>query len=246
MLFSIILANFLISLGGILGVFTLALGEKKLQKILLFLVSLSAGTLMGGAFLHLLPEALEEIAPDRLFPTVLISFCIFFCIEKLLHWRHCHELDCDVHSIGYMNLIGDGVHNFLDGMVIAAAFMTSTELGIITTLAVALHEIPQEISDFGVLLHSGWSKKRALIANYLVAAAAIVGGIVGFFLIEQVEMLHQVLVPFAAGGFLYIAASDLLPEIRREKHQGRAWLSFAVFLLGIGLMQALTLLEIGH
>jgi zinc and cadmium transporter len=145
-----------------------------------------------------------------------------------------------------MNLLGDGVHNFLDGLIIAAAFLTSPELGWVTTLAVALHEIPQEISDFGVLLHAGWSKKKALIANYSVAAMAIAGGIVGYLLIGEVEALELLLVPFAAGGFLYIAASDLLPELRREKNQTRAWISFAIFLLGVGLMYALTGLEVGH
>lgn len=239
MLFSIILANVIVSLGGLLGVFTLAMNQKKLQRALLFLVSLSAGTMMGGAFLHLLPEASELLEPDVLFPTVLISFICFFVIEKILHWRHCHEPNCEVHVVGYMNLFGDAFHNLIDGLVIAAAFFVSPELGWVTTMAVALHEIPQEISDFGVLLHAGWTPKQALLANYSIALTAIAGGVIGYLLLGEVVGLQKFLVPFAAGGFLYIAASDLLPEIRREKNQTRAWISFGVFILGVLLMQLL-------
>jgi zinc and cadmium transporter len=239
MLLSILLANALVSLGGLLGLFTLVIQRKTLQKMLLFLVSFSAGAMMGGAFLHLLPEASESLPADQLFPTVLFSFISFFAIEKILHWRHCHEPDCDVHTIGYMNLFGDAFHNLLDGLVIAAAFLTSPELGWVTTIAVAAHEIPQEISDFGVLLHAGWSTKKALIANYAVSSMAIFGGVLGYFLLDSVQGFQELLVPFAAGGFLYIAASDLLPELRREKNQLKAWISFGVFLLGVLFMKVL-------
>lgn len=245
MLVSIFLANVLVSLGGLVGVVTLLLRRATLKKLLLFLVSFSAGAMMGGAFLHLLPEASEALPPEVLFPVVLVSFISFFVIEKILHWRHCHEDTCEAHTIGHMSLIGDGLHNFLDGLVIAAAFLTSPELGWITTIAVAAHEIPQEISDFGVLLHAGWSPRHALFANYTVASMAIIGGVGGYFLLDQLQGFQELLIPFAAGGFLYIAASDLLPEIRREKDQPRAWLSFAIFLLGVAFMQALTLFEVG-
>lgn len=245
MLVSIFLANVLVSLGGLVGVVTLLLRRATLKKLLLFLVSFSAGAMMGGAFLHLLPEASETLSPEVLFPVVLVSFISFFVIEKILHWRHCHEDTCEVHTIGHMSLIGDALHNLLDGLVIAAAFLTSPELGWITTIAVAAHEIPQEISDFGVLLHAGWSPRRALLANYAVASMAIIGGVGGYFLLDQLQGFQELLIPFAAGGFLYIAASDLLPEIRREKDQPRAWLSFAIFLLGVAFMQALTLFEVG-
>jgi len=151
-LFNIVIATFLISLGALVGVFTLAMNEKKLEKILLFLVSLSAGALMGGAFLHLLPEAAEKIEDGSIFGIVLLAFVFFFLVEKLLHWRHCHKEHCDVHTFGYMNLFGDVVHNFIDGLIISAAFITDVRLGIVTYLAIALHEIPQEIGDFGVLL----------------------------------------------------------------------------------------------
>ena len=157
-------------------------------------------------------------------------------LEKLLHWRHCHKKNCDVHTFGYMNLFGDAVHNFIDGLVIAATFLTDIRLGIITSFAIALHEIPQEIGDFGVLLYSGFSRKKALFANFLVALTAVFGGIIGYFLSFQIENMTSYLLPFTAGGFIYIAASDLMPEIRKETSLRKSMLSFGVFLVGIAIM----------
>lgn len=235
-LFNIVIATFLISLGAFMGVFTLAMNEKKLENILLFLVSLSAGALMGGAFLHLLPEAAEKIESENIFGIVLLSFIFFFFVEKLLHWRHCHRGHCDIHSFGYMNLFGDVVHNFIDGLIISAAFISDVKLGIVASLAIALHEIPQEIGDFGVLLYSGFKKEKALLANFLVAMSVILGGVVGYYLSFQVEGLMAYLLPFAAGGFIYISASDLMPEIRKEKDLRKSMVSFFVFLAGILMM----------
>jgi zinc and cadmium transporter len=240
----IIIATFIISLGSLVGVFTLVLKEEKLSKILLFLVSLSAGALTGGAFIHLLPEASEKLEGSSLFGIVLLSFIIFFFIEKLLHWRHCHKGQCHVHTFGYMNLFGDMIHNFIDGLILAATFLTDIKLGLITTLAVALHEIPQEIGDFGVLLYAGFEKQKALVANFLVALTVVVGGIVGYFLSFQIESFVAYLLPFAAGGFIYIAASDLMPEIRKEESLKKSLLSFGVFLIGVVLMFLVKL--IGH
>lgn len=232
----IVLANLITSLGSLVGIFTLSIKEEKLDEILLFLISLSAGVLIGGAFLHLLPEAAEKISGAQLFELVLFSFVTFFLVEKLLHWRHCHEGKCDVHTFGYMNLVGDGVHNFIDGLIIASTFLVSLRLGMISTLAVALHEIPQEIGDFGVLIYAGFEKKKALMANFLVALTAILGGIIGYFLSFKIENFVAYLLPFAAGGFIYIAASDLMPEIREEKNLKKSLISFGVFLLGILIM----------
>ncbi|OIO15092.1 ZIP family metal transporter [Candidatus Gottesmanbacteria bacterium CG11_big_fil_rev_8_21_14_0_20_37_11] len=232
----IITANFLISLASLIGVFTISIKEKILSKFLLSLISLSAGALMGGAFLHLLPEASEKLNSGNMYQIVLFSFILFFLIEKLLHWRHCHKKNCDVHTFGYMNLFGDAVHNFIDGLVIAATFLTDIRLGIITSFAIALHEIPQEIGDFGVLLYSGFSRKKALFANFLVALTAVFGGIIGYFLSFQIENMTSYLLPFTAGGFIYIAASDLMPEIRKETSLRKSMLSFGVFLVGIAIM----------
>jgi len=210
--------------------------EKLLQKILLFLVSLSAGALMGGAFIHLLPEAQEKYRDGNMFLIVLLSFIFFFFVEKLLHWRHCHKGECEIHTFGYMNLFGDAVHNFIDGLVIAATFLTDIKLGIATSLVVFLHEIPQEIGDFGVLLYSGFGRKKAIISNFLVALTAVLGGLIGYFLSFSIDRFTTYLLPFTAGGFIYIAASDLMPEIRKETNLKKSLVSFAIFIVGILLM----------
>ncbi len=240
--FYILIATTLISFGALVGIFTLAINEQKLNKILLLLVSLSAGALMGGAFIHLLPEASEELNGKALYGIVLLSFISFFFLEKLFHWRHCHKGKCDIHSFGYMNLFGDTIHNFIDGLILAATFMTDIRLGFISTLAIALHEIPQEIGDFGVLLYAGFKKKKALIANFLVATTVIIGGIVGYFL-SSLNSFTVYLLPFAAGGFIYIAASDLMPEIRKEQSLKKSIASFGMFLIGVLIMYLVTFLE---
>ncbi|MFC1780122.1 ZIP family metal transporter [Patescibacteria group bacterium] len=235
----IITASLIISLISLLGSIAFVIKKDKLNRILLLLVSLSAGTMLGGAFFHLIPEATETLDIKTVSTLILISFILFFIIEKFLHWRHCHKDNCKVHTFGYMNLVGDSIHNFLDGIIIAAAFLTNTELGIVTTIAIALHEIPQEISDFGVLVHSGFSKKKALLANFIVAITALLGSTVGFFLVPIQEELISYMIPFAAGSFLYIAASDLLPEIRKEKDMKKYWLNFLLFLIGVVIMYLL-------
>lgn len=235
-LLSILLASFLISLCVFIAILFLFFKKETLSKISLFLVSFSAGAFMGGAFLHLLPEALEEIEADKLCLIVLISFVFFFFMEKLLHWRHCHKEDCKIHTFGYMNLFGDAIHNFIDGLVIASAFLINSKLGFTTTLAIALHEIPQEVGDFGVLIHAGFSKTKALVWNYLVALAVVLGGIAGYFLSFYISDVIPYLLPFAAGGFIYIAASDLMPEIRQETNLKKSICSFFIFILGILMM----------
>jgi len=239
----IILATLIISAISLIGVITLSLKHKYLEKILLLLVSLSAGALMGGAFFHLIPEALENSIPSTVFISVLCGFVLFFIIEKVLHWRHCHKDHCSTHTFAHMSLFGDGIHNFIDGLIIAASFVIDIKLGIITTFAVALHEIPQEIGDFGVLLHAGFSKTKALTYNFLSALTAIFGGIIGFILQGITEGLTLFLLPFAAGGFLYISASDLIPEIRKEPDIKKSLLNLIIFLFGILLMYLFTMIE---
>jgi zinc and cadmium transporter len=209
----------------------------------MFLVSFSAGALIGGAFLHLLPEASEGMEAEKLFFVVLFAFVSFFLIEKLFHWRHCHKENCEVHSLGYMNLVGDSLHNFIDGLVIASVFMVDFKLGITTTLAIALHEIPQEIGDFGVLIHAGFNKGKALVLNYIVATTVILGGVVGYFASFYIEDVMPYLLPIAAGGFIYIASSDLMPEIREETNLKKSIMSFGIFLLGIIFMYTVKFLE---
>ncbi len=240
---SIILASLAISLCVWVAVLFLYFKKETLHKITLFLVSLSAGALMGGAFLHLLPEAAQEIETSKLYLIVLAAFIFFFFMEKLLFWRHCHKENCPIHTFGYMNLVGDSLHNFIDGLVIAGAFLVDIKLGIATTIAIAIHEIPQEIGDFGVLIHAGFNKKRALVVNYLVALTVVLGGVVGYFISFSLNNIIPYLLPFAAGGFIYIAASDLMPELRKENNLKRSISSFAVFILGIALMLLVKLIN---
>jgi len=241
-----ILVTFAIAFIAFIGIFTLALKDKILNKILLFLVSLSAGALMGGAFLHLIPEAIHKVSHKNHIHTdemvgqvlsfVLLGFILFFIIEKVLHWRHCHKSNCDVHTFHYMNLVGDAIHNFIDGLIIAASFVTSIELGLTTTVAIAAHEIPQEIGDFGVLVYGGFKKKKAIILNFMVALLIVLGGIVGYFISKTVDQAVIFLLPFAAGGFIYIAATDLVPEIKKELDMRKYMITLIVFLCGILIM----------
>jgi zinc and cadmium transporter len=232
----ILLATFIVSLISFVGVVTLALKDKILSKILLVLIGLSAGALMGGAFLHLLPEAAEKSSGLDVYLVVLIGFILFFLIEKVLHWRHCHKGECDVHTFRYMNLIGDSIHNFIDGLIMAASFVVSVPLGITTTIAIATHEIPQEIGDFAVLIYGGFSKRKAIMLNFVVALTAVLGGIVGYFVSNLIEDIVLLILPFAAGGFIYIAATDLVPEIRKELDMKKYMATLFVFICGILIM----------
>jgi zinc and cadmium transporter len=249
-LINILLATFAISLISFIGVIALSLKDAILNKILLILVSLSAGALMGGAFLHLIPEAIEKASheisehaehghveiPSEIFIYVLTGFILFFILEKVLHWRHCHKGKCDVHTFHYMNLVGDSIHNFIDGLILAASFVTSMELGITTTVAIAAHEIPQEIGDFGVLIYGGFKKKKAILLNFIVALTAVAGGIAGYFISKSIGEAVTFLIPFAAGGFIYIAATDLVPEIKKELDIKKSLATMIVFICGILIM----------
>lgn len=236
-LLSVILATTLISSGSFVGVATIALNQQLLSKILLSLVSLSAGTLLAAAFLHLLPESVKMLGATLPFQLTLASFIVFFLLERFLHWRHCHDKEhLTNHTVGTLNLIGDAIHNFLDGVLIAAAFSSGTGLGLIATLAIALHEIPQEIGDFGVLLHSGFSRRRALLYNVLVSLTSILGGILGYFASHTTLSLANHLVPIAAGGFIYISAADLIPELKYVRATKKTLAMVTTFLLGVLIM----------
>jgi len=239
----ILIATFLISLCVWAAVLFLFFKKETLSKITMLLVSLSAGALIGGAFLHLLPEASEGMEAEKLFLVVLSAFVGFFLIEKLFHWRHCHKENCEIHTFGYMNLVGDFIHNFIDGLIIAGAFVTDIRLGLAASLAVALHEIPQEISDFGVLLHGGFSVSRALIFNFLSSLAAVVGVIVALVLGGYVAGVQFIIASIAIGGFIYIAGSDLIPELQKHPSLKSSLLQLLTFIIGIVIMAALLLLE---
>jgi len=241
-LLSVIIATLSVSLISFVGILSFTLKEELLQKIILFLVSLSAGTLIGGAFFHLLPEALE-INFKLAMAFVVLGFVLFFLIEKILHWQHCHKLHCEVHTFAYMNLIGDAVHNMIDGLIIAASFSINASLGWITTLTIAAHELPQEMGDFGVLLYGGFKKSKALLFNFLVALTSIGGGILGYFLFSNIKAIQFILLAIASGGFIYIAACDLIPEIQKEKNFKKIMINFLIFAFSIIMMYYFSFLE---
>ncbi|MFH1578499.1 MAG: ZIP family metal transporter [Candidatus Omnitrophota bacterium] len=238
----ILSATFLVSLISLVGIFTLGVKAGVFDKALVLLVGFAAGGLIGGAFLHLLPEALEQGGKDVVFFYALIGFTTFFLMERYLHWRHCHRGDCDTHIFTYLNLIGDGVHNFTDGMIIAASFVTDFRLGIITTLAVIFHEVPQEMGDFGILVYGGFSKSKALFFNFICALTSVVGAIIGYVLSNITGNIALFLISFTAGGFIYIAASDLIPELHKQKDAKRANAAFITFIFGLVFMALAKLL----
>jgi len=241
----------IVSLLSLIGVFTLAVKDPTLNRILLYFVSFSAGALLGDAFLHLLPEAVEEAGfAIGISGAILFGILFSFVVEKVIHWRHCHmPVSRDhPHTFAYMNLFGDGVHNFIDGLIIGASYLASLPIGIATTLAVIFHEIPQEIGDFGVLLHGGFTKKKAIFMNFLTAITAVAGTITALVLAGMFAGMLPYMLGFAAGGFIYIAATDLIPELHRSNVCGEGFSKTAlvqlVFLvLGIAVMYSLILLE---
>ena len=239
----IIGSTIVVSLISLIGIFTFAINENALKRLLLIMVSFSAGTMMAAAFFHLLPEAIEKNPTVEPFLYVVAGFMLFFLLERVLRWHHCHEGECEVHPFAYMNLVGDGLHNFIDGLAIAASYVASIPLGITMSIGIITHEIPQEIGDFAVLLHGGFTKTRALMMNLLTALTAIIGGIVGYFLSANSTVFGNLLIPFAAGGFIYISASDLVPELHKETSLKRSMLAFVVFVIGILMMWALRSLE---
>lgn len=236
-LLSILTSTLIISSGSLVGVATIALQPAFLNRLILPLVSLSAGTMLAASLLHLLPESLELLGDLLPFQLTLASFFVFFLLERFLHWRHCHEADhLTNHTMGTINLIADGLHNFLDGLLIAASFANGASLGLVSTLAIALHEIPQELGDFGVLLHSGFSRRSALVWNVISSLTAVLGGILGYLLSHRLEVFAAYLLPVAAGGFLYLSAADLVPELKNAKTTKKTLITTATFLLGILLM----------
>ncbi len=241
-----ILSVIIVSLVSLIGIFFIFLKEERLKKILLFLVSLSVGSLFGGAFLHLLPEVVEELGFSLTVSlSVLAGILIFFLIEKYVHWHHCRDPYCKEHKshLAVVILVGDGIHNFVDGLIIAGSYLVNVPLGIATTIAVIIHEVPQEIGDFGVLLYSGLTKMKALFWNFISALTAILGAIIGLVVGGSSETFLHLIIPFAAGGFIYIAGSDLIPELHKECKAKDTFRHLLALLLGIGLMLALKFIE---
>lgn len=237
---------FAVSLISFIGLFTLSLSTTLLNRGLLYMISFSAGALFGDAFIHLLPEVVEEYGFGINISLFILSGIVFsFVVEKFIHWRHCHHPTTSnhPHPFALMNLVGDAVHNLIDGLIIGASYLISIPVGFATTIAVILHEIPQEIGDFGVLLHGGFSKKMALLLNFLTALVSFVGLFIALYLGVSTENMTMFLIPFAAGNFIYIAGSDLIPELHKEVGVTKSLSQLLTFLLGIAIMFALLLVE---
>jgi zinc and cadmium transporter len=228
----ILAGGVLMSAIALVGTVTLVLPERHLRRILMPLVALAAGTLMGGGLFHMIPAALATGAPSRVvFLWVTVGFSMFLALEQFLHWHHCHRADSDCRRpLGYLILAGDALHNFLGGLAVAGAFLVDIRVGIVAWIAAAAHEIPQELGDFGVLVYSGWSRRRALLFNVLSALTFLLGGIVAYLASFRMDIAF--LLPLAAGNFFYIAASDLVPEVNKPRDLRHGALHFGCFLAG--------------
>jgi len=244
----------IVSLISLIGIFTLLLRRQILSKAVFVLVALSVGALFGDVFIHVLPEVYESgLSPQAMALWVIGGMLIFFVLEKFFRWSHHHpagpeaealdHLESAQEPLGYLNLAADGVHNLIDGIAIGIAYLVSPPVGVATTLAVILHEIPQEIGDFGVLLHAGFSVKKALLLNLLSALLAVVGVVTALVIGNQLEGATPYILALAAGGFIYIAGSDLVPELHKSVGAKTAMIQLGAIVVGVSLMLLLTLLE---
>lgn len=236
----------LVSLVSLVGVVFIAISEVRLKQIVFLLVSVAVGALFGDTFIHIIPEAFAKSEDaGRASLCVLGGILGFFVLEKFLRWHHHHTVEDEhhIHPMGYMNLVADGVHNAIDGLLIGAAFLKSTNLGIATTVAVVLHEIPHEICHFGVLVHAGFTRRRALWLNLLSASLAIAGAVIALLAGSHSESFTRIMLPLTAGGFIYIAGTDLLPELTHDIAPQKSVLQVACMSVGVALMYSLKLLE---
>ena len=236
----------LVSLVSLIGIATISISGSKLKRAVFVMVSVAAGAMFGDAFIHLLPDAFEDPRPKPITALyVLAGIFAFFILEKFLLWRHQHTLESNnqIHPVGYMNLFADGVHNLIDGMIIGASYLVSVPLGIATTTAVVFHEIPHELGNFFILIHAGFSKHRALFFNFLSATFAILGAIISLVVGASVRNFAGLMLPLAAGGFIYIAGSDLIPELHKEAKPSKSQVQLISMALGVTLMLLLLLVE---
>ncbi len=239
-----IVSVLVVSAISLVGIFTLGLNEKFLRSILFYLVSLSAGALLGDVFLHLLPQMSLAGLGAREGAYFLGGIVIFFVLERFILWHHTHGThDEEIHSVVYLTMVGDSLHNFIDGMIIAASFLVSIPVGIASALAVIFHEIPQELGQFAILLHGGWSKGKALWYNFLSALTSVLGAVVVLFFARNLQEAPTFLIAFAGSSFIYIAMSDLIPELHKEEETQKSIIQFVWFIAGILLMAGLLYLE---
>lgn len=239
MVFQVLVASLIGSVAALVGGIVLLYKERWMKKISLYLVSFAAGALLGAAFFDLLPEALRQAqgktGESGIFMAILAGILAFFLVEKMFKWHHCHDEECDARTLSSVVIFGDVIHNFLDGIAIAAAFLAGVPVGIATTIAVFFHEVPQEIGDFGVLLHSGYAKGKVFLYNFFGALATPVGALIGFFLLSYISPWLGIILAFTAGAFIYISTSDLIPEVR-HKEKGDEFGHVFTIILGIAVV----------
>jgi zinc and cadmium transporter len=225
---------------ALVGSLTIVLREVTLRKLLLPLVALAAGTLLGGALFHMIPASVDKLGNHlSIYVWILLGFTIFLGLEQFLHWHHCHRVPSEHRPLTYLILIADALHNFIGGLAVAGAFLIDIQVGISAWIAAAAHEVPQELGDFGILIHGGWKKSSALLYNLLSALTFLIGGIVAYSASLTTDVTF--LLPFAAGNFIYIAAADLIPEIKHEESGSLNVIHFLSFLTGMVLLLAIRL-----
>jgi zinc and cadmium transporter len=231
----IVFSGLLMSAIALVGSLTLVLREETLKKLLLPMVALAAGTLLGGALFHMIPASVDKLGNElSIYIWILIGFGIFLGLEQFLHWHHCHRAVSEHRPLTYLILIADALHNFIGGLAVAGAFLIDIRVGISAWLAAAAHEIPQELGDFGILIHGGWKRGSALLYNFLSALTFLIGGIIAYSASLTTDVTF--LLPFAAGNFIYIAAADLIPEIKHEESIKLNVVHFLSFLAGMVLL----------
>ncbi len=235
-----LLSVLIVSLMSFVGILFLSFKQNFLQKIIFILVSFAVGAMFGGSFFHLIPEIMEKhshnLAPSI---NIMIGIIVFFILEKFLHWHHDHDVNHEFIStkpLGILTLTSDSFHNFIDGILIGSAYLVDIKLGIATTIAIVLHEIPQEIGEFGILIHAGFKKTKALLFNFLSACFSILGAILTLLLGEFINDLQYIVIAFAAGGFIYIAGSDLIPELHKKNEFWQSLIQLISIIAGLLLM----------
>ncbi len=239
----IVVAGLGMSSLALVGAITIFLPPPKLARILLPMVGLAAGSLLGGAFFHMLPESVDALGNGLgIYLAIVAGFLVFFVLEQFMHWHHCHraEHDADVgrRPLGYLILLADGLHNLIGGLAVGGAFVVDIRVGLVTWLVAAAHEVPQELGDFGVLVHSGWQRRSALAWNFTSALTFLVGSLLAYALADHIEVAY--LLPFAAGNFIYIAAADLLPEITTETRTADKLETSGAFVAGLAILLVAT------
>jgi zinc and cadmium transporter len=234
----ILLMTIIDGLLGLVGIFSFFISKKALNKVILILVAFAAGALLGGAIFHLIPESIIKLTLPITIILTIAGFCIFFLVEKLLHWHYCRDDgNCHDHEHPYVYLLltGSAIHNFIDGLLIAGSFIISIPIGITTSILIIVHEIPHEIGNFGVLVHGGMKRGKAILADFLIQLTAILGGLAGYYFLNLNQYV-AVLLPLAAGGFLYLVFFDLIPEVMEEKNKVKMIINIIAIILGLALL----------